>query len=67
MRFKYGAKEVLIKYKPLIIIVVLFLMVFALKAEAVNISAVPQMQKAVTRILMDFHILVRWILILTFV
>ena len=42
-----GAKEVLIKYKPLIIIVVLFLMVFALKAEAVNISAVPQMQKAV--------------------
>lgn len=41
-----GAKEVIIKYKPIIIIIFLFLLVFSIKAEAANISAVPQMEKS---------------------
>ncbi len=41
-----SAKEVLIKYKALIIIVLLFSLAFSLRAEAVNISSVPQMEKS---------------------
>ena len=41
-----GAKEVLNKYKPLIIIILLFIFAFSIRAEAVNISAVPQMEKS---------------------
>ena len=40
-----GAKEILNKYKPLIIIILLFIFAFSIRAEAVNISAVPQMEK----------------------
>ena len=38
--------EILAKYKPLIIVIVLFLLVFSLRAEAVNLSAIPDDMKA---------------------
>jgi asparagine N-glycosylation enzyme membrane subunit Stt3 len=41
-----GVKEVLNKYKPLIIIILLFTLAFSLRAEAVNISGVPQIEKS---------------------
>jgi len=41
-----GAKEVLNKYKPLNIIILLFIFAFSIRAEAVNISAVPQLEKS---------------------
>lgn len=40
------SNEVLSKYKPLIIVVLLFLLVFSLRAEAVNLSSVPDNSKA---------------------
>lgn len=39
-------RKVLSKYKPLIIVIVLFLLVFSLRAEAVNLSAIPDEYKA---------------------
>lgn len=45
MRYTMSAKEALNKYKPLIIVVILFLLVFSIRAQAVNISAVPEQDK----------------------
>lgn len=41
-----SVREVLSKYKPLIIIILLFLLVFSLRAEAVNLSTVPDQTKS---------------------
>lgn len=41
-----SAKEVLLKYKPLIIIIVLFLLVFFIRAQAANIGGVPDQAKS---------------------
>ena len=40
------AKELLFKYKPLIIIILLFLLVFSIRAEAANIGGVPDQMKS---------------------
>ena len=41
-----SAKELLSKYKPLIIIILLFLLVFAIRAEAASIGGVPDQMKS---------------------
>ena len=41
-----NARKVFSKYKPLIIIILLFLLVFSLRAEAANIPGVPSSMKA---------------------
>jgi dolichyl-diphosphooligosaccharide--protein glycosyltransferase len=41
-----SAKELLFKYKPLIIIILLFLLVFSIRAEAANIGGVPDQMKS---------------------
>ena len=41
-----SAKELLFKYRKLIIIILLFLVVFSLRAEAVNIGGVPDQGKS---------------------
>jgi dolichyl-phosphooligosaccharide-protein glycotransferase len=41
-----SAKELLFKYRKLIIIILLFLVVFSLRAEAINIGGVPDQGKA---------------------
>ncbi|MDD1764362.1 MAG: dolichyl-diphosphooligosaccharide--protein glycosyltransferase subunit STT3 [Methanobacteriaceae archaeon] len=41
-----SAREVLSKYKPLIIIILLFVLVFSLRAEAANLSNVPDQMKS---------------------
>ena len=41
-----SAKELLFKYKSLIIIILLFLLVFSIRAEAANIGGVPDQMKS---------------------
>ena len=41
-----SAKELLFKYRKLIIIILLFLVVFSIRAEAVNIGGVPDQAKS---------------------
>lgn len=41
-----SAKELLFKYKPLIIIILLFLLVFSIRAEAATIGGVPDQMKS---------------------
>ena len=42
-----GAESVISKYKPVIIIIFLFLLVFSLRAEAVNLSSIPNQTKSI--------------------